>query len=133
MSWTLRKKFDFHLRVQARSRAGRWCWTLKRAQKRSASGRWGWAQKVGLLLLQLFLNSSVLVTLSLRLYSSQQLKQQLHSTLMARSPLPQHSCCSGCGPWPPNEPPRFCGRKATCFILDEEQGGGAGPSRQPRI
>ena len=137
MSWTLRKKFDFHLRVQARSRAGRWCWTLKRAQKRLASGRWGWAQKVGLLLLQLFVNSSVLVTLSLRLYSSQQLKQQLHSTLMARSPLPQHSCCS---PWPcrssgsesasrvftppppppthphvpvPDEPPRFGGRKAT--------------------
>ena len=46
---------------------GRWCWTLKRAQKRSRAGRWSWAQKVGLLLLQLFLNSCatdiVLVTL----------------------------------------------------------------------
>ena len=42
-------------------------WTLKRAQKRSRAGRWSWAQKVGLLLLQLLLNSSptdiVLVTL----------------------------------------------------------------------
>ena len=42
-------------------------WTLKRAQKRSRAGRWSWAQKVGLLLLQLYLHSCatdiVLVTL----------------------------------------------------------------------
>ena len=25
--WTLTKKLDFHLRIQARSRGGRWCWT----------------------------------------------------------------------------------------------------------
>ena len=36
------------LRVQARSRGGKWCWTLKRAQERSRAGRWSWAQKVGL-------------------------------------------------------------------------------------
>ena len=34
--WTL-------LRVQARSRGGRWCWTHKLAQKRSRVGRWSWA------------------------------------------------------------------------------------------
>ena len=51
------KKLDCHLRVQARSRGGRWCWTLKRAQQSSRAGRWSCAQKVRLLLLQLFLNS----------------------------------------------------------------------------
>ena len=35
VSWTFTKKLDSHLRVQARSRGGRWCWTLKLAQKRS--------------------------------------------------------------------------------------------------
>ena len=34
------------------------CWKLKLAQKRSRAGGWSWAQKVGLLLLRLFLNSS---------------------------------------------------------------------------
>ena len=58
VSWTLTKELDFYLRGQARSRGGRWSWTLKRAQKRSRAGRWSWAQKVGLLLLHLFLNSS---------------------------------------------------------------------------
>ena len=48
VSWTLMKKSDCHLRVQARSRGGRWSWTLKRAQKRSRGGRRSWAQKVGL-------------------------------------------------------------------------------------
>ena len=28
-------ELDCHLRVQARPRGGRWCWTLKRAQERS--------------------------------------------------------------------------------------------------
>ena len=46
------------LRVQARSRGGRKCWNLQLAQKRSRAGRWSWAQKVGLLLLRLFLNSN---------------------------------------------------------------------------
>ena len=49
MCWTLKKKLDCRLRVQARSRGGRWRWTLKLAQKRSRAGRWSWAQKVGLL------------------------------------------------------------------------------------
>ena len=61
-------RVEYRFRVQARSRGGRWCWTLKSAQKRSRAGRWGWAQKVGLLLLRLFLNSGaadiVLVTRS---------------------------------------------------------------------
>ena len=47
-SWTLTKKLDCHLRVQARSRGGRWCWTLKRTQERSRAGRWSWVQKDGL-------------------------------------------------------------------------------------
>ena len=58
------EELDYHLRVQARSRGGRWSWTLKRAQEeikrreveldsqenqaRSRGGRWSWAQKVGL-------------------------------------------------------------------------------------
>ena len=41
--------------------------SMELAQKRLRAGRWSWAQKVGLLLLQLLLNSSatdiVLVTL----------------------------------------------------------------------
>ena len=31
------------LRVQARSRGGRWSWTHKLAQERSRAGRWSWA------------------------------------------------------------------------------------------
>ena len=67
VSWTLTKKLDLRLWVQARSGGGRWCWTFKKAQKISRAGRWSWAQKVGTcLLLELFLNSSatdiVLVT-----------------------------------------------------------------------
>ena len=42
------EELDNHLRVQARSRGGRWCWTLKRAQERSREARWSWAQDVGL-------------------------------------------------------------------------------------
>ena len=38
---------DNHLRVQARSRRGRWNWTLKTTQERLTAGRWNWAQKVG--------------------------------------------------------------------------------------
>ena len=38
-SWTLTKKLDCHLRVQARSGEGRCCWTLKRAQKRAGLSR----------------------------------------------------------------------------------------------
>ena len=63
VSWTLTKKLDSF----ARSREGRWYWSLNIAQKRSRAGRWSWAQKVGLLLLWLLLSSSatdiVLVTL----------------------------------------------------------------------
>ena len=33
----------YRRRVQARSRGGRWCWTLELAQKRSRAGRWSWA------------------------------------------------------------------------------------------
>ena len=57
VSWTFTKKLDSHLRVLARSREGRWCWTLKLAQKRSCAVMWSWAAKAGLLLLRLFLNS----------------------------------------------------------------------------
>ena len=67
VSRTVTKKLDFHLRVLARSRGGRWSWTLKRAQERSRAGRWSWTPKVRLLLLQSLLSSSatdiVLVTL----------------------------------------------------------------------
>ena len=38
------------------------CWTLKLAQKRSRAGRWSWTLKAGLVLLQLFLNSSAMDT-----------------------------------------------------------------------
>ena len=56
-SWTLTKKLDFHSRVQARSRGGRWCWTLKLAQRRSRAGRCScMGLRVGLPLLQLFPN-----------------------------------------------------------------------------
>ena len=41
------EELDDLLRVQARLRGGRWCWTLKRAQERSRAGRWSWAHKVG--------------------------------------------------------------------------------------
>ena len=45
--------FDLpHTGFQARSRGGRWSWTLKLAQKRSWAGRWSWAVKVGLLSLR---------------------------------------------------------------------------------
>ena len=82
VSWTLTKKLDFHLWVQARSRRGRWCWTLKRARKRSVAGRWSWAQKVGLLLLQ-FVPQQLCYGHCPRDCSTQQLKQQLHSTLVS--------------------------------------------------
>ena len=39
VSRTVTKKLDFHLRVQARSRGGRWCWKPERAQERSREGR----------------------------------------------------------------------------------------------
>ena len=52
------EELDYYLRVQARSRGGRWCWTLKRTQERSRAGRWSWAQKLDYPLLQFFLNSS---------------------------------------------------------------------------
>ena len=41
-SWTL-------ILDQKRSWGGRWSWTLKLDQKRSWGGRWSWAAKVGLL------------------------------------------------------------------------------------
>ena len=70
------EELDYHLRVQARSRGG----------------RWSWAQKAGLLLLPLFLNSCATGHLSLWFCSAQQLKQQLaeHTSYfaLARSPLP---------------------------------------------
>ena len=85
------EELDFHLRVQARSRGGRWCWTLKRAQKGSRGGRWSWAQKVGLLLHQLFLNSSatdiVLVTLPRTTVETAN-AWYTSCYAMARSPLP---------------------------------------------
>ena len=50
---------------QARSRGGRWSWTLKLAQKRSWAGRWNWAAKVGLLSLRSQACNTVQRTLSL--------------------------------------------------------------------
>ena len=50
--WTLTKKFDsFAGPGEIKRREG-----VRLAQKRSRAGRWSWAQKVGLLLLQLFFN-----------------------------------------------------------------------------
>ena len=37
------EELNYHLRVQARSRGGRWRWTLQRARERSSAGRWSWA------------------------------------------------------------------------------------------
>ena len=65
-----------HLQVQVRSKGGRWCWTFKRAQKRSGAGRWIWSQKVGLLSLQLCYGHCPCDC------SAQQLKWQLHGTLL---------------------------------------------------
>ena len=41
-----------HSGFQARSRGGRWSWTLTLTQKRPRAGRWSWAAKVGLLSLR---------------------------------------------------------------------------------
>ena len=70
------------LRVQVRSRGGRWCWTLKLAQKRPKVGRWSWAWKLDFFCISRF-STAELWTLSLWLCSTQQLRQQLHSTLVA--------------------------------------------------
>ena len=52
------RELDNHLRVQVRSRGGRWSWTLKRAQERSRTGRWSWVPiELNNPLLHLFLNS----------------------------------------------------------------------------
>ena len=68
--------------IQARSRGGRWSWTLKLAQKRSWAGRWSWAAKVGLLSLQVvpeqLCNGHCLCDCPAR-----QLKQQLRTALVA--------------------------------------------------
>ena len=132
----------YHLRVQARSRKGRRCWTLKKAQERSRGGRWSWAQKVGLLLPQLFLNSSatdiVLVTLP-RTTVETATAWYTSCYAMARSPLPLQSCSGGGRrpprsswserevqpslslPFPPvpvpNKPSLFSGRKAPCLLI----------------
>ena len=134
---------------QARSRGGRWSWTLTLAQKRSRAGRWSWAAKVGLL--------------SLRVVPQQQcnghcpcdcparqLKQQLCSALVAAQwrvdtalTLPllwRQSTVSPVffGRYPrsslhalalfpsvpvPNKPPRFCGHKAKWSQDPGGQGG----------
>ena len=56
VSWT-HEEVRLSFADQARSRTGRWCWTLKSPEE-IKSREVEWAQKVGLLLLQLFLNSS---------------------------------------------------------------------------
>ena len=134
-------------RVQARSRRGRWCWTLKLAQKRSRAGRRSWAQEVGLLLLQLCFSSSCYGHCPRDICSAQQLKQQLRGTLVAtqwrgdtaltfwlfwrRSTASAVFRIGARGraftlsPPPPATPtppvpnglPRFCGRKAKCLLL----------------
>ena len=83
VSWTLTKKLYFHLRVQARSRGGRWCWTLKKAQKRSRAGGGAGLRKLDCLLLHLFLNSfatDIVFVTAIAEYTS--------CYAMARSPQP---------------------------------------------
>ena len=67
MSWTLSKKLLFCGSRRDQDEGGGARPSTERALKRSRAGRWSWAQKVGLLLLRLLLNSSatdiVLVTL----------------------------------------------------------------------
>ena len=59
--WTLVKKLDTFTGPGEIKRC-EVCWTLKLAQKRSRAGRWSWTLKAGLVLLQLFLNSSAMDT-----------------------------------------------------------------------
>ena len=93
VTWTLTKKLDCHLRVQARSRGGRWCWTLKRVQKRSRVGRWSWAPKVGLVFCFSCSSTAVLridivfVTL-LRTAVETTIAEYTNCFEMARCPLP---------------------------------------------
>ena len=76
------EELDNHLRVQARPRRGRRCWTLKRARERSRAG-------LRNLLLQLFLNSCATdnVTL-LRTAVETVIAEYTSCYAMARSPLP---------------------------------------------
>ena len=113
---------------QARSRSGRWSWTLKLAQKRSCAGSWSWASEVGLLSLQVVprqqCNGHCLCDCP-----PQQLKQQLRGALVAARQWPlfwRRSFSGGIRgraftlssspppppPTVPNKHPRFCGRKA---------------------
>ena len=63
-------------RVQATSRGGRWCWTLKLAQ-------WSWAVKVGPFLLQIVTQQRCNGHCPCDSALAQQLKQRLRSTLVA--------------------------------------------------
>ena len=67
MSWTPTKKLYLHLRVQARSRGGRWCCTPREPRRGQERGAGAGLRRLDFFLLQLFLNSSatdiVLVTL----------------------------------------------------------------------
>ena len=121
-------------RVQARSRGGRWCWTLKRAQRRSRAERWSWAQKDG----QPFSASVVPQQLCYDGYcpcdsicSAQRLKQQLRSTRIATQwggphrikivvVLSWNARTSHSHSPPPspvsNKPSRFRGHRATCLL-----------------
>ena len=128
----VRQKLDFYLRIQARSREGRWYWTLKRAQERS---RRSWVQKGGLLLLQFFLNSCatdiVLVTAPHSSWDSNCAVHSLPTSCSGGGPRPPRSFRVGARsratrsfsppppppPFPaPNKPSRFCGCKATCLL-----------------
>ena len=68
---------------QARSRGGRWSWTLKLAQKRSGAGRWSWAAKVGLLSLRVVPQQQCNGHCLCDSAQARQLKQQLRSAQVA--------------------------------------------------
>ena len=128
---------------QARSRGGRWNWTLKLAQKRSWAGRWSWAAKVGLLSLRVVPQQQCNGQRPCDSAQARQLKQQLRGAPVAgqrrgdtaltlplfwqRSTVSQvflerypQSSLHSFIPFPPvpipNKQPRFCGRKTTWSI-----------------
>ena len=68
---------------QAKSRGGRWSWTLKLAQKRSCAGRWSWAEQAGLLSLRVVPQQQRNGHCLCDSAQTQQLKQKLRSALVA--------------------------------------------------
>ena len=118
-------------RVQARSRGGRWSWTLKRARERSRTGRWSWALIESWTIVCFSCSSTVAFrTLKQQLAEVHKL---LHTggvptslTLLFWQWLTVSSACAGRSAWTsylcllltptspfspvPNKPYSFCGR-----------------------